>query len=71
MWAGFYELNTLDQNAIIGKPTHPTTHPPIDPSSRPPTHPFNPGKHPEVENLFLVNGFSGMWVGGWVGGRAT
>ena len=33
-WAGFFEVNTLDQNAILGP-------------------------HPEVENFFFINGFSG------------
>ena len=33
-WAGLFEVNTLDQNAILGP-------------------------HPEVENFFFINGFSG------------
>jgi FAD-dependent oxidoreductase domain-containing protein 1 len=36
-WAGYYEVNTFDHNAIIGP-------------------------HPEVENLFFANGFSGHGI---------
>jgi glycine/D-amino acid oxidase-like deaminating enzyme len=36
-WAGYYEVNTFDHNAIIGL-------------------------HPEISNMFFVNGFSGHGI---------